>query len=96
MTNKTIKEITKEIIKDAIKREIANTYPEGKVMETTVIKNNTSKLGISIKLPNIKITPVVYVDDMYDYYNNVNDLDDTLNKAISMIENSINSIKNTK
>ena len=95
MTN-TIKEITKEIIKDAIKREIANTYPEGKVMESTVIKNNTSKLGITVKLPNTKATPVVYVDDMYDYYNNVNDLDDTLNKAISMIENSINSIENTK
>lgn len=96
MTNKTIKEITKEIIKDAIKREIVNTYPEGKVMETTVIKNNTCKLGITVKLPNTKATPVLYVDDMYDYYNNVNDLDDTLNKAISMIENSINSIKNTK
>ena len=95
MTN-IIKEITKEIIEDAIKREIANTYPEGKVMESTVIKNNTSKLGITVKLPNTKATPVVYVDDMYDYYNNVNDLDDTLNKAISMIENSINSIENTK
>ena len=94
--SKTIKEISKEIIKDAIKREMGKRYPEGKVMETTVIKNNTSKLGISIKLPNIKITPVVYVDDMYDYYNNVNDLDDTLNKAISLIESSINSIENTK
>ena len=96
MTNTRIKEISKEIIKDAIKRELGKRYPEGKVMETTVIKNNTSKLGISIKLPNIKITPVVYVDDMYDYYNNVNDLDDTLNKAISLIESSINSIENTK
>ena len=96
MTNTRIKEISKEIIKDAIKREMGKRYPEGKVMETTVIKNNTSKLGISIKLPNIKITPVVYVDDMYDYYNNVNDLDDTLNKAISLIESSINSIENTK
>ena len=96
MTNTRIKEISKEIIKDSIKREIGKRYPEGKVMETTVIKNNTSKLGISIKLPNIKITPVVYVDDMYDYYNNVNDLDDTLNKAISMIENSINSSEKTK
>ena len=95
MTN-TIKEITKEIIKDAIKREIGKRYPEGKVMETTFIKNNTSKLGITIKLPNIKATPVVYVDDMYNYYNNVNDLDDTLNKAISLIESNINSIKNTK
>lgn len=95
MTN-TIKEITKEIIKDAIKREIGKRYPEGKVMETTFIKNNTSKLGITVKLPNIKATPVVYVDDMYDYYNNVNDLDDTLNKAISLIESNINSIKNTK
>ena len=94
--SKTIKEISKEIIKDSIKREMGKRYPEGKVMETTVIKNNTSKLGISIKLPNIKITPVVYVDDMYDYYNNVNDLDDTLNKAISLIESSINSIENTK
>lgn len=96
MTNTTIKEITKEIIKDAIKREIGKRYPEGKVMETTFIKNNTSKLGITIKLPNIKATPVVYVDDMYNYYNNVNDLDDTLNKAISLIESNINSIKNTK
>lgn len=96
MTNTRIEEISKEIIKDAIKREMGKRYPEGKVMETTVIKNNTSKLGISIKLPNIKITPVVYVDDMYDYYNNVNDLDDTLNKAISLIESSINSIENTK
>lgn len=96
MTNTRIKEISKEIIKDAIKREIGKRYPEGKVMETTVIKNNTSKLGITVKLPNIKITPVVYVDDMYDYYNNVNDLDDTLNKAISLIESSINSIENTK
>lgn len=96
MTNTRIKEISKEIIKDAIKREMGKRYPEGKVMETTVIKNNTSKLAISIKLPNIKITPVVYVDDMYDYYNNVNDLDDTLNKAISLIESSINSIENTK
>lgn len=96
MTNTRIKEISKEIIKDAIKREMGKRYPEGKVMETTVIKNNTSKLGISIKLPNIKVTPVVYVDDMYDYYNNVNDLDDTLNKAISLIESSINSIENTK
>ena len=96
MTNTRIKEISKEIIKDAIKREMGKRYPEGEVMETTVIKNNTSKLGISIKLPNIKITPVVYVDDMYDYYNNVNDLDDTLNKAISLIESSINSIENTK
>ena len=95
MTN-TIKEITKEIIKDAIKREIGKRYPEGKVMETTFIKNNTSKLGITVKLPNIKATPVVYVDDMYNYYNNVNDLDDTLNKAISLIESNINSIKNTK
>ena len=95
MTNTRIKEISKEIIKDAIKREMGKRYPEGKVMETTVIKNNTSKLGISIKLPNIKITPVVYVDDMYDYYNNVNDLDDTLNKSISLIETSINSIENT-
>lgn len=95
MTN-TIKEITKEIIKDAIKREIGKRYPEGKVMETTFIKNNTSKLGITIKLPNIKATPVVYVDDMYNYYNNVNDLNDTLNKAISLIESNINSIKNTK
>ena len=96
MTNTRIEEISKEIIKDAIKREMGKRYPEGKVMETTVIKNNTSKLGITVKLPNTKATPVVYVDDMYDYYNNVNDLDDTLNKAISMIENSINSIKNTK
>lgn len=96
MTNTRIKEISKEIIKDAIKREMGKRYPEGKVMETTVIKNNTSKVGISIKLPNIKVTPVVYVDDMYDYYNNVNDLDDTLNKAISLIESSINSIENTK
>ena len=96
MTNTTIKEITKEIIKDAIKREIGKRYPEGKVMETTVIKNNTSKLGITVKLPNTKATPVVYVDDMYDYYNNVNDLNDTLNKAISLIESNINSIKNTK
>ena len=96
MTNTRIKEISKEIIKDAIKREMGKRYPEGKVMETTVIKNNTSKLGISIKLPNIKITPVVYVDDMYDYYNNVNDLDDTLNNVISLIESSINSIENTK
>ena len=96
MTNTRIKEISKEIIKDAIKREMGKRYPEGKVMETTVIKNNTSKLGISIKLPNIKVTPVVYVDDMYDYYNNVNDLDNTLNKAISLIESSINSIENTK
>lgn len=95
MTN-TIKEITKEIIKDAIKREIGKRYPEGKVMESTVIKNNTSKLGITVKLPNTKATPVVYVDDMYDYYNNVNDLNDTLNKAISLIESNINSIKNTK
>ena len=96
MTNTRIKEISKEIIKDAIKREMGKRYPEGKVMESTVIKNNTSKLGISIKLPNIKVTPVVYVDDMYDYYNNVNDLDNTLNKAISLIESSINSIENTK
>lgn len=96
MTNTRIKEISKEIIKDAIKREMGKRYPEGKVMETTVIKNNTSKLAISIKLPNVKVTPVVYVDDMYDYYNNVNDLDDTLNKAISLIESSINSIENTK
>ena len=96
MNNETMKEISKEIIKDALKREIGNMYPEGKVMETTVIKNNISKLGVTLKLPNTKATPVVYVDDMYDYYNNVNDLDDTLNKAISMIENSINSIKNTK
>ena len=96
MTNTRIEEISKEIIKDAIKREMGKRYPEGKVMETTVIKNNTSKLGISIKLPNVKVTPVVYVDDMYDYYNNVNDLDDTLNKAISLIESSINSIENTK
>ena len=95
MTN-TIKEITKEIIKDAIKREIGKRYPEGKVMETTFIKNNTSKLGITVKLPNIKATPVVYVDDMYNYYNNVNNLNDTLNKAISLIESNINSIKNTK
>lgn len=95
MTNTRIKEISKEIIKDAIKREMGKRYPEGKVMETTVIKNNTSKLAISIKLPNVKVTPVVYVDDMYDYYNNVNDLDDTLNKAISLIESNINSIKNT-
>lgn len=94
--SKTIKEISKEIIKDSIKREMGKRYPEGKVMETTVIKNNTSKLAISIKLPNVKVTPVVYVDDMYDYYNNVNDLDDTLNKAISLIESSINSIENTK
>ena len=94
--SKTMKEISKEIIKDAIKREIANTYPEGKVMESTFIKNNISKLGITVKLPNTKVTPVVYVDDMYDYYNNVNDLDDTLNKAISLIESSINSIENTK
>ena len=94
--SKTMKEIGKEIIKDAIKREMGKRYPEGKVMETTVIKNNTSKLAISIKLPNVKVTPVVYVDDMYDYYNNVNDLDDTLNKAISLIESSINSIENTK
>ena len=96
MTNTRIKEISKEIIKDAIKREMGKRYPEGKVMETTVIKNNTSKLAITVKLPNIKVTPVVYVDDMYDYYNNVNDLDDTLNKAISLIESSINSIENTK
>ena len=96
MTNTRIKEISKEIIKDAIKRELGKRYPEGKVMETTVIKNNTSKLAISIKLPNVKVTPVVYVDDMYNYYNNVNDLDDTLNKAISLIESSINSIENTK
>lgn len=96
MTNTRIKEISKEIIKDAIKRELGKRYPEGKVMETTVIKNNTSKLAITVKLPNIKVTPVVYVDDMYDYYNNVNDLDDTLNKAISLIESSINSIENTK
>ena len=96
MTNTRIKEISKEIIKDAIKREMGKRYPEGKVMESTVIKNNTSKLGITVKLPNTKATPVVYVDDMYDYYNNVNDLDDTLNKAISLIESSINSIENTK
>ena len=96
MTNTRIKEISKEIIKDAIKREMGKRYPEGKVMETTVIKNNTSKLAISIKLPNVKVTPVVYVDDMYDYYNNVNDLDDTLNNVISLIESSINSIENTK
>ena len=94
--SKTMKEIGKEIIKDAIKREMGKRYPEGKVMETTVIKNNTSKLAISIKLPNVKVTPVVYVDDMYDYYNNVNDLDDTLNNVISLIESSINSIENTK
>lgn len=94
MSNKTMKEISKEIIKVALKREIGNMYPEGKVMETTVIKNNISKLGITIKLPNVKVTPIIYVDDMYDYYNNVNDLDDTLKKAISMIENEINSIKN--
>ena len=96
MTNTRIKEIGKEIIKDAIKREMGKRYPEGKVMESTFIKNNISKLGITVKLPNIKVTPVVYVDDMYDYYNNVNDLDDTLNKAISLIESSINSIENTK
>ena len=95
MTNTRIKEIGKEIIKDAIKREMGKRYPEGKVMESTFIKNNISKLGITVKLPNIKVTPVVYVDDMYDYYNNVNDLDDTLNKAISLIESSINSIENT-
>lgn len=94
MNNETMKEISKEIIKDALKREIGNMYPEGKVMETTVIKNNISKLGITIKLPNVKVTPIIYVDDMYDNYNNVNDLDDTLKKAISMIENEINSIKN--
>ena len=96
MNNETMKEINKEIIKDALKREIGNMYPEGKVMESTVIKNNTSKLGLTLKLPNIKATPVIYVDDIYDYYNNVNDLDDTLKRAISLIENSINSIKNTK
>ena len=96
MTNTRIEEISKEIIKDAIKREMGKRYPEGKVMESTFIKNNISKLGITVKLPNIKVTPVVYVDDMYDYYNNVNDLDDTLNKAISLIESSINSIENTK
>ena len=94
--SKTIKEIGKEIIKDAIKREMGKRYPEGKVIESTFIKNNISKLGITVKVPNIKVTPVVYVDDMYDYYNNVNDLDDTLNKAISLIESSINSIENTK
>lgn len=95
MTN-TIKEITKEIIKDAIKREIGKKYSGVQVMESTVIKNNTSKLGLTIKLPNIKATPVVYIDDMYDYYNKVNDLDDTFNKTISIIENSINSIKNAR
>lgn len=94
MSNKTMKEISKEIIKVALKREIGNMYPEGKVMETTVIKNNISKLGITIELPNVKVTPIIYVDDMYDYYKNVNDLDYTLKKAISMIENEINSIKN--
>lgn len=95
MSNKTMKEISKEIIKDAIKREIGKRYSGVQVMESTVIKNNTSKLGLTIKFPNIKATPVICVDDMYEYYKNVNNLDDTLKRTISLIENSINSIENT-
>ena len=57
--SKTMKEIGKEIIKDAIKREMGKRYPEGEVMETTVIKNNTSKLGISINQTGHIYEPVL-------------------------------------
>lgn len=74
-----------EIFKDAVTNKFLDYLPEkyrnAMIIVGPVQKVNTTLDSISIKMPNVKVSPTVYINNMYEQYQENGDFDETLSRT---------------
>ena len=75
-----------EIFKEVVKEKFMDYMPDNfKGMELVVMpveKVNMTYDGISIRGKDTNISPTIYINDMYEKYQNCGDLEETLMAAV--------------
>lgn len=74
-----------ESFKDAVANKFLEYLPEkyrnAMIIVGLVKKVNTTLDSISIKMPNVKVSPTVYINNMYEQYQENGDFDETLSRT---------------
>ena len=84
-----------EIFKEVVKEKFMDYMPDNfKGMELVVMpveKVNMTYDGISIRGKDTNISPTIYINDMYEKYQNCGDLEETLMAACDLMMVSLQS-----
>ena len=77
-----------EIFKEVVKEKFMDYMPDNfKGMELVVMpveKVNMTYDGISIRGKDTNISPTIYINDMYEKYQNCGDLEETLMRHVTL------------
>ena len=73
-------EVFKGIVAAKFKDYLPKEFAEGKVQITPAYKTNVVKDGLTVLMEDQKVTPTVYVDDMYKAFRETHDLEAVLRK----------------
>lgn len=88
------KEYFRDEIKTLIIAHLPSSYSNAEVNITDVAKNNTTRMGLSIKRNGDYITPLLYIDDLCDSYICG---DKTIDECLSEIADKyVNAMKDAK
>ncbi len=79
--------MTKKEFQEAVKSRFEAHFTNGTVVISSVTKSNGRNLtGITVKSEVSNISPIIYIDAMFEMYESNGDLDFVINKAISDME----------
>ena len=81
-------EVFKGIVAAKFKDYLPEKFAKGKVQITSTYKTNVVKDGLTVLMEDQKVTPTVYVDDMYKAFRETQNLEGVLNKTAEMYANA--------
>jgi len=81
-------EVFKGIVAAKFKDYLPEKFAKGKVQITPAYKTNVVKDGLTVLMEDQKVTPTVYVDDMYKAFRETQNLEGVLNKTAEMYANA--------
>ena len=75
------------LIKEQIKNYLPEEYQEARIDITTVTKNNNQKLdGLNIRFPDENICPTIYLNSLYEEYQNGRDIEEIMEHIAKLRE----------
>jgi len=82
----------KEFLKDKIKDYLPNELKGGEVRISKVNKVNGTKDGLNIYMPEAKVAPMIYVDEMYSHFKETGDLEGEIKRAAEIYVKALKNI----